>query len=221
VKADDKVIYEQTPEYICPGGDIEKDEYYTEKPVIISIPENTKQIELSCSRGRIRLTSVVMERKDGNTVYIPLYFDGYMGTPPVTAVIDKAGNFKSNDPVIDAEKVLNTKNRINSIMETKQLADRYGVGFMVGEVGMYGDHFLNYVVPDKTVFAYFRDILTTLDKYDIPWATGWIIDRYGPLTTYPYYKDRTYQKLKGAEIYYLDKTMFNLFKNIMESSDFK
>jgi hypothetical protein len=216
VKADNKILYEKTPKYVCPGGNIEEDECYTEKPVIITIPDKTKQIELSCTQGSVTLSSLVMKRKDGKTVYIPTLNDNWIGTPPVTITIDKNGDCTSDTPAINAEKILNSRyNGIHSIIETKKLADQYGVGFMVGEVGMYGDHFLNYVVPDKTVFAYYRDMLTTLDKYNIPWATGWLIDRYGPLTTYPYYKDRTYQKLKGAEIYYLDKKMFNLFREIM------
>ena len=216
IKADDKVIYEQTPEYVCPGGNPSEDICYTEEPVTVTIPDDCERIELSCSSGILTLKSVIIKRKDGITVNIPCISDNWSGTPPVDFTINADGSILGNSPAIDAEAVLNRDyNGMLSILDTKRLADSYGVGFMVGEVGMYGDYFLDYYVPDATVFAYYKDILTTLDKYGIPWVTGWLIDRYGPVTTYPYYKDRTYLRMDGAECYYIDVKIYELLKGII------
>jgi hypothetical protein len=137
----------------------------------------------------------------------------------VSITVNEDGSITGNGSAIDAEVILNTDyNNMPSILDTKQLAETYGVGFMVGEVGMYGDYFLDYHVPDTTVSAYYTDMLSILDEYNIPWVTGWLVDRYGPVTTYPYYKDRTYQKIDGAGSYYIDVKMYQFFKEIIGSN---
>lgn len=217
VSADDKVIYEQTPEFVIMGESIEEGLCYTEKPVVLDIPDGCTEVKLYCVDGALTFQSVVINRKNDGTVYIPFVRNVENGKAPEKITIEQDGSYIGDGTIIDAEMVINTEFGFPAIMDTKKIADEYDVGFMVGEVGMYGDYFLDFHVPDETVVAYYKDILATLDKYDIPWVTGWLIDRYGPVTTYPYHEDREYRRIDGAECYYIDVKMYEMFKEIIEN----
>jgi aryl-phospho-beta-D-glucosidase BglC (GH1 family) len=219
ISADDEIIYEQVPEFVIMGDNQEEDLCYTEEPVTVTIPDGTKEISLNCPDGALTFSNIVIERNDGTIVLIPFTNNRNFGPAPDRITIKDDGTFFSEGTSIDAEMIINTAFGFPAIIDTKNIADQYGVGFMVGEVGMYGDYFLDFYVPDETVMAYHQDILTTLDNYDIPWVTGWLIDRYGPVTTYPYYEDREYRKIDGAEIYYIDVKMFDMFKEIFENDN--
>lgn len=214
VKADGRVLYEETPPYEIEGDDKENDRCYSKEPLIVEIPEETKELEISCAEGIIALSEITVNRTDGVSVSITCVSDEWGGEEPGTVDIAADGTY-TGEQVLTAERVLSTRyGGAPSVMETKALADKCGVGFMMGEFGIYGDFYLDFGMSNETVSAIYKDFVKTFDEAGMPWAANWLVDRYSVAIAYPFYSDRSYRTLSGSA-FYVDEYMFDLFKGLI------
>lgn len=89
-----------------------------------------------------------------------------------------------------------------SVLEVKAVAERYNVGFMVGEFGIFGTppgEFLTEAYPPETVEAYYTDVVATLRRHGIGWSSGGNFHgEYGIITSWPAMTAYHYTKLENS-----------------------
>ncbi len=104
---------------------------------------------------------------------------------------------------------------LTSVGELQQLAKQYGVGMMVGEIGVFVDSpgcLARVRYSDETTEAYFMDIADTYAKYGIGWCTG-AYKEYGVLNHYPAVAGVTYTNRDNTDNY-VDEDMLAMWKRI-------
>ena len=103
---------------------------------------------------------------------------------------------------------------IASLNDVRKTAEKYGVGFMVGEFGIFGGGQLSkYRYSDETISAYYTSMVKTFEEEGIGWGGGSMDGQWGILSSYPCVEGAKYVKLKNSNNYY-DKTLGAIFKKI-------
>lgn len=189
VVADGKILYEGTPPSEPINGGTGG---YATEPVKVDIPKGSKTVQLKCTRNSINLGYVQIKQEDGTQIYIGAEVNEERINVPAVITINRDGSFSGGE-VIDAKKVVE-----RDILPTKALADRYGVGFMVGEMGMYGVLFAKNIIPRKEVKKLYEDMASTLDGYGIPWVVGALQGWYSLVMPVPFYEQYQYKKIEGS-----------------------
>ena len=216
IVADETVIYEEIPEFVC-NGDPSVDLCYTEKPIEIKIPAGTKKLEISCTEKVFALSSVSILCDDGKNVYFNVVGDNWQGTAPSKVLVNSDGSYQSSQ-TIDARAAMNMKHGLVSLNECKAIADKHKVGFMVGEFGIFEDsgdgNYLSYRIPRKEVYSMFTDLITRFDEMDIPWVANWV-ENYSVVLGYPLNKDEAYEKISGSGLY-KNLDMLKFFQEIID-----
>lgn len=101
---------------------------------------------------------------------------------------------------------------IASLNDIRKTADQYGVGFMVGEFGVFGNGYLSkYRYSDKTMRSYISSMIKAFEAEEIGWVYGGMISQWGIMATYPCVENTKYVKLENSTYYY-DKTLGAIFK---------
>jgi len=215
VKADAKIIYDDVPKTVC-DGDPEVDVCYSAEPEIISIPDGTKRLEISCSNGILTLGSVKIKRKDGILIDIPMEADNYQGTDMSTITVHDDGSIESNH--INTQTYLNLKSPWISILQGKAIADKYGVGFMCGEWGFFntgGGVIWESRIPYDDLKAILAACIQSFDENGIPWC-GEYRSEYSLTNSYPLNSGTTYTNIAGSSLY-LDNVMNKFFINMINA----
>jgi hypothetical protein len=211
VTADGTVIYDAIPKTVS-DGDPKVDVCYTASPVKISVPEGTKRIEISCTNGIFTLSSVRLLQSNSIAVNIPVIADNWQGTDMATVTIYQDGSFDS-DRNNGKDPVFNIKRGLVSLNECKAIADRYGVGFMVGEWGFFDSCaglLRKSPIPRKDLYFVLKAMIDAFDKNEIPWC-GEYRTNYTLTNSYPLNSETTYKKIDGSSLY-LDLGMMEFFK---------
>lgn len=131
--------------------------------------------------------------------------------------------FTASDGITyDAEAVLNVS--LPDGVNANQLAataKEYGVGFMVGEFGIFvGDG--SYGLPrnrysDQTISAFFQDMTTAMEKQGYSWCLGTWDGTYGAVSYYPSVETASYEQVEDHP-YYIDRFMFDLVQDLTAES---
>ena len=101
---------------------------------------------------------------------------------------------------------------IASLNDIRKTAEKYGVGFMVGEFGVFGNGYLSkYRYSDKTMRSYITSMVKAFEAEEIGWVYGGMISQWGIMSTYPCVENAKYVKLENSTYYY-DKTLSAIFK---------
>lgn len=103
---------------------------------------------------------------------------------------------------------------IASLNDVRKTAEKYGVGFMVGEFGIFGGGQLSkYRYSDETISAYYTSMIEAFEEEGIGWVGGSMDSQWGIMISYPCVEGAKYVKLKNSNNYY-DKTLGAIFKKI-------
>ncbi len=106
-----------------------------------------------------------------------------------------------------------------SLMDLKAIADQYGVGFMVGEVGIFhekGAQLLTETYPREVIYAYYEDYISLFNELDTGWTIGGTTGEFSILTAYPSVESCEYEPLEGTNRY-IDAGMIE-FLRIIQSN---
>ena len=104
-----------------------------------------------------------------------------------------------------------------SANELAAIAQEYGVGFMVGEFGIFvGDG--SYGIPtsrysDETISSYFRDMAAAMREKGYGWCLGTWEGAYGAVSYCTPISGAVYEQVDN-HAYYIDRFMFDLFEEI-------
>ncbi|MBQ7867061.1 MAG: cellulase family glycosylhydrolase [Clostridia bacterium] len=120
----------------------------------------------------------------------------------------------SNKKTYDAQAVLDSAiPQSVSANELAALAKQYNVGFMVGEFGVFTTGMPYNRYSDETLSAYFRDMVSAMAEKGYGWCTGVWYGSYGVVCGCPAIKGAEYEQV-GDYAFYIDKAMFDLFREI-------
>lgn len=120
----------------------------------------------------------------------------------------------SNDKTYDAQAVLDSVIPDSvSANELAALAEDYGVGFMVGEFGIFTSLMPYNRYTDETLSAYYRDMVSAMTKKGYGWCGGVWDGTYGVVSYYPAVKTAAYEQV-GDHSFYIDRAMFDLFQEL-------
>ena len=106
-----------------------------------------------------------------------------------------------------------------SIQKTMEIAEQYGVGFMVGDFGVYlgnpgGDR--EWPVnryPDEAYKAMIVDVLSAIESRGYGWCFAKWYGYFGIANGWPAYENATYQQLEDYP-YYIDTAIGSWFQEI-------
>jgi hypothetical protein len=106
-----------------------------------------------------------------------------------------------------------------TILDLKATADRYGVGFMVGEWGIFGTppgQLLSKTYNRDVVYAFYKDVITTFEEQGFGWClgNGWI-GEYGIVTPYPALAQCNYIPLDHSN-YYVETGMLAFYQEALK-----
>lgn len=114
----------------------------------------------------------------------------------------------SDGKVYDAEAVLNSPiDNSVSANELAAIAEAYGVGFMVGEWGIFGIGLTSYRYPDETIQAFLKDMANALEDKGYAWCYGNFHYPYSIACFAPAVTTGNYTKLEGTPLYIEQSTM--------------
>lgn len=123
--------------------------------------------------------------------------------------------FTASDGITyDAEAVLNSslQNGV-SANELAATAEEYGVGFMVGEWGIFGNGLSSYRYPDETIEAYLMDMAEALEEKGYGWAYGNCHSTYSVSSHMPAVLNGDYVQVEDHMLY-IEQHMMNWFQQI-------
>lgn len=106
-----------------------------------------------------------------------------------------------------------------TIMDLKATTDKYGVGFMIGEWGIFGTppgQLLSKTYNRDVIYAFYKDVITTFEEQGFGWClgNGWI-GEYGIVTPYPALAQCNYIPLDHSN-FYMDTDMFAFYQGILK-----
>lgn len=124
----------------------------------------------------------------------------------------------SNGVTYDAQAVLDDPIADSvSANELAAIAEEYGVGFMIGEFGVFvgdGSHGMpTNRYSDETLSAYFRDMASVMEEKGYGWCLGVWDGVYGPVSYCPAVTDAEYEQVDD-HAYYIDRFLFDLIREI-------
>ena len=120
----------------------------------------------------------------------------------------------SDGKTYDASAVLG--NRIPGSISANELAataEEYGVGFMVGEWGIFGNGMTRNRYPDETIQSYLTDMSDTMAEKGYGWCYGNFHYPYSIACFAPAVETGNYVKIAGTPLY-IEQKMMGWFKEI-------
>ena len=120
----------------------------------------------------------------------------------------------SDGKTYDAEAALDSQIPGSiSANELAATAEEYGVGFMVGEWGIFGNGLTRNRYPDETIEAFLKDMANTLEEKVYGWCYGNFHYPYSIACFAPAVKTGDYVKVEGTPLY-IEQRMMGWFKEI-------
>ena len=118
----------------------------------------------------------------------------------------------SNGKTYDAAATLDSpiENSV-SANELAEISNSHGVGFMIGEFGIFTTGMPYNRYSDETMYAYYKDMIDTMEEKGYGWCCGVWHGSYGIISSYPAIKTTTYEQV-ADHAFYIDQTMFNWFQ---------
>lgn len=111
----------------------------------------------------------------------------------------------ANGELYDAKKVMDIKiERSVSVNGLLKTANKYKVGFMIGEFGIFGEHqgqISRYRYSDETLQGFLKDMTFCFAEKGIPWCYGVCQGNTGIVADYPAVETEEYQKAQGTTVY--------------------
>lgn len=118
------------------GEPNENGEYlYGEEMLTASLPDGTKEAMIWVRDEDAHIDTIIVESLAGRTVIVPSSDDEAHNTAPLPIVIEADGSYANTaNTVVSNEDIY-----YRAIEPYQEIAERYGVGFMIGEFGVFAD----------------------------------------------------------------------------------
>jgi endoglucanase len=149
-----------------------------------------------------------------DTTYEPGYFSSVKWP-----YVDSKGEVWDAKAMLAAEMFNEPNTNAISALDLKATAEKYNVGFMIGEWGLFGTppgQLLTETYDRRTIYSFYKDVIDTLDEQEIAWSVGngWF-GEYGIVSSYPAVEGVNYEPLENSPLY-LDRGMFDFYKEILK-----
>jgi len=126
---------------------------------------------------------------------------------------------KNTGEQVSGKKILDMKYNGVSANDIKKTAEKYGVGFMVGEFGFFGGDtagiMIESPIPRETIYTILKDIISAFNAEGIPWCTEYRTE-FSLTNSYAIDKSINYKAIEGSPLY-LDLGMLDFYKDIMSN----
>ena len=137
------------------------------EPYAIDIPEGVTELVITPEKESFTLAELIMEWNGGVVALVPAdYYENRLGGG---AVLTWDANGWGSEEFYTADRIYTEK-----IEPMKQISQKYSVGFMCNEFGIYSNN-VNWDI--SLVTSYTEDILAVMEANEIPWclceAEGW------------------------------------------------
>lgn len=120
----------------------------------------------------------------------------------------------SDKKTYDAAAVLDSRiPRSVTANEMAATARKYGVGFMIGEWGIFGNGLTTNRYPDETIEAFLKDMANTMAEKGYGWCYGNFHYPYSIACFAPAVKTGDYEKVEGTPLY-IEQKMMGWFQEI-------
>lgn len=123
---------------------------------------------------------------------------------------------KDTGEQVSGKKILDMEYNGVSVNAVKKTAEKYGVGFMVGEFGFFGGDtagiMIEAPIPRETIYTILKDIINTFDEEGIPWCTEYRTE-FTLTNSYDIDKNIDYEIIEGSPLY-LDRNMLDFYKDM-------
>lgn len=118
----------------------------------------------------------------------------------------------SDQQTYDAQKALDSRIE-NSVSanELAVLARSHGVGFMIGEFGIFGNGLTRSRYCDETLHAYYSDMIAHMSEKGYGWCSGVWYGSLGIASAYPAVTSTAYEQV-ADHAFYIDQTMLKWFQ---------
>ena len=137
-----------------------------EKLYSVDIPEGAKEISIQILKdtGYAKIDTIMIEK--GNFKCLIMASDtngGKNETPVMPLIVDKNGNYSNASGTYCGEEYIYNL----AVKPYRDIAQKYGVGFMINEFGMFG---CDVHWDIKAVCGFHDTVLKMCEKYKIPWC---------------------------------------------------
>ena len=162
VYADDSLIAQIEPRgELGEGGEY----FYDDTLYSIQIPEGTEKLKLQVERDNVSFDTIIFEKNGIKTTILPS--DGYgwlIYEDPLPVIVNGDGTYTNSENLYcDADFIYE-----KAVKPYRNIAEKYGVGFMIGEFGVFGTKVPWNIEP---VAAFHETYLEMVEKYDLPWCS--------------------------------------------------
>ena len=146
--------------------------YYSDEIYSLQLPEGTKSIELRVEHDYVGLDTIIIDKNGVKTTLVPsdgTHWEIFEDSLPL--VINGDGTYTNSENLMcDADLIYNL-----AVKPYRDIAEKYGVGFMIGEFGVFGTDVDWDIEP---VAAFHETYLEMVEKYDLPWCSCELFNIY-------------------------------------------
>ena len=163
VFADGHLLESFTPTEGIPGDGEEL--YYMDNLYSVQIPTGIQEVSIQVMDGEYaRFDTFILEKAGIKTVIVPSDTCDYPDfTDPLPLTVNGDGTYHNDaDTYFDEDLIYEM-----AVKPSRDIAERYGVGFMCNEFGMYGTD-VHWDI--NVVTAFHKTYLAMLEKHSIPWC---------------------------------------------------
>lgn len=158
--------------------------YYGDRIYSVQLPEGVETIELWVEQDYVGLDTLIIEKNGVKTTLVPS--DGThweIFEDPLPLIVNGDGTYTNSENLFcDEDMIYET-----AVKPYKELADKYGVGFMINEFGVFGTE-TDWNIED--VSAYHDTVLKMVEKYKLGWSYCEVFNIY-PKHLIIYYGDES------------------------------
>lgn len=173
-----------------------------------TIPDGTKKIDFKINdEGCLRLTSIsILQGSKTTTAYAhDLYHEDYNAKEPTLLYSNGRFSDKEKDLAVNWDYFYN-----KTILPKVELANKYHVGFMIGEFAPFGK-----LLPKSVLLPYMDMLLSGFKKEGIGWNNGGFLGEMYVANYYPVKGEYHFKKESGMSFYY-NEELLNTYKKYLK-----
>lgn len=143
---------------------IDGEYYYFDTIYSVEIPDGTQNVRIVMEDDYARLDTIHIEKNGIETVIVTSDAYGWLiYEDPLPLIVNGDGTYTNSEDLMCDEDLIYEK----AVKPYREIAEKYGVGFMIGEFGVFGTN-VNWDIED--VSAFYDTYLKMVEKYDLPWC---------------------------------------------------
>lgn len=125
---------------------------------------------------------------------------------------------KNTGKQVSGKNILDMEYNGVSANDVRKTAEKYGVGFMIGEFGFFGGDtagiLIKSPIPRETIYKILKDMINSFDEEGIPWCTEYRTE-FTLTNSHDIDENINYEAIDGSPLY-LDRGMFDFFRDIIK-----